>query len=725
MSVGEEGGASEGAGGSEGSGSGESDTLAALARATAGLPAHEDRPEQRDMAVAVAKAIKGERHLIVRAGTGTGKSLAYLVPALTLGAKVVVSTATKALQDQLAQRDLPRLESSLGRKFRFAVLKGRSNYICRQRVEEIAGAGQQLALEAPGRGAQSALAKEVWELVEWAKRQAGAGGRGGGEPGSGEPGSGDRAQLSFEPSDLAWSQVSTGWRECPGAAECPSGGGCFVELARKKAAEADVVVVNTHLYATSLALEEAAILPDHDLVVFDEAHELEDIASAAFGFEIGGARLGGVARLARPLGVAPGAVSGIEDIASSLAGVLRAHRDKALPRPLDQDLAGVLGLLRERVAALSEELRKLQRSSGPLGEDGGLAVEAGGGRRPRRSAVRSASPGSPSSQGLSSSPGSSSSREDAGAARQRAQKAVSHLLDDVNSLLELPEGQLAWVEGPESSLVVKVAPVDVGAALSERLWSQKDAPTAVLTSATVPPHLGERLGLAASAYEELDVGSPFKYSEQALLYCPLNLPDPRAVGFESAMHEELVALIEAAEGRALALFTSWRAMGAAVEAVRPRVPWKVLVQGQLPKPKLVAEFGSDEHSCLFATMSFWQGLDVPGPALSLVTIDRLPFPRPDDPLLSARRSALGPSAFQLIDLPRAATLLAQGAGRLVRSRGDKGVVAVLDRRLGKAAYKWELVNALPPMKRTRSREEVVEFLACVREAGGNVDLPAE
>ncbi|MCL6092187.1 MAG: ATP-dependent DNA helicase, partial [Actinobacteria bacterium] len=538
---------------------------------------------------------------------------------------------------------------------------------------------------------------------------------------SGGPGSGDRAGLSFEPSELAWSQVSIGWRECPGAAECPSGGQCFVELARKKAAEADVVVVNTHLYATSLAVEEAGLLPAHDLVVFDEAHELEDIVSAAFGFEISGARVGGLARAARPLGLAPGAISGLEEAALSLAGVLRSYRDKALPRPLGQELAGAVGLLRERVAALAEELRKLQRSGGTLGAVSLGTVTVGAG---------TLATGEPRGQGANKPQGAKREatkaprREprrpqgrpqlDAGAARQRAQKAASQLLEDINNLLELPEGQLAWVEGPENAPLVKVAPIDVGAALSAKLWSKQGAPTAVLTSATVPSHLGERLGLASGAFVEMDVGSPFEYSEQALLYCPLHLPDPRAPGFEAAMHEELVGLIEAAEGRALALFTSWRAMRAALDVVRGRVAWKVLAQGELPKPKLIGEFGSDEHSCLFATMGFWQGVDVPGPALSLVTIDRLPFPRPDDPLLSARRSALGASAFQLIDLPRAATLLAQGAGRLVRSRQDRGVVAVFDRRLGKAPYRWELVKALPPMRRTRSRQEVVEFLCSLR-----------
>ncbi len=200
------------------------------------------------------------------------------------------------------------------------------------------------------------------------------------------------------------------------------------------------------------------------------------------------------------------------------------------------------------------------------------------------------------------------------------------------------------------------------------------------------------------------------YEEQALLYCPVDLPDPRDANFEGAMHEELISLIEAAEGRTLALFTSWRAMKAAADVVRGRVPWTILTQSDLPKVKLVDVFSSDEHSCLFATMGFWQGVDVPGPSLSLVTIDRLPFPRPDDPLLRARRDALGGRAFELIDVPRAATLLAQGAGRLIRSRQDRGVVAVFDRRLGKARYRWELVDSLPPMRRTKSRVEVETFL---------------
>jgi ATP-dependent DNA helicase DinG len=659
------------------------------------------------MAMAVADAITNQRHLVVQAGTGTGKSLAYLVPALALGRRMVVATATKALQDQLAQRDLPLLARSLGLRFEFAVLKGRSNYICRQRVNEIAGGGQQGALDDDGRGwpglggapvELGRLGREVRRLVDWAgggapegtvakkgkKRSDGAKAA---APGAGgvvgtKPAvtfSGDRAELGFEPSDAAWAQVSTGWRECPGASQCPSGADCFAEAARRRAGVADVVVVNTHLYTTALAIPEADLLPAHDLVIFDEAHELEDIASAALGFDLNGARLVALARLARPLVARPVAVAAVEDGGSLLVAALRPYRDRALGQPLDKDVAEALVVVRERVSRLLEELRQAGRSAGPAASGGDSTADAG-----------------------------------AGARRQRAQKAAAHLLDDVNQILELPGSQIAWVEGPENAPVLRVAPVDVGGALWERLWGREDAPTAVLASATIPPRLGQRLGLAEGSFDELNVGSPFCYPEQALLYCPVHLPDPRAAGFEDAMHAELVALIEAAEGRALALFTSWRAMQAAAEVVRQQVPWAIFTQSDLPKPKLVASFTEDEHSCLFATMGFWQGVDVPGASLSLVTIDRLPFARPDDPLLRARRAALGPRAFELIDVPRAATLLAQGVGRLVRSKQDRGVVAVLDRRLAKASYRWELVNALPPMRRTRHRAEVEDFLAHLR-----------
>jgi ATP-dependent DNA helicase DinG len=301
--------------------------------------------------------------------------------------------------------------------------------------------------------------------------------------------------------------------------------------------------------------------------------------------------------------------------------------------------------------------------------------------------------------------------EDDNASRARSLQAASHLVGDVDVVNGASLDHVVWVEVVGAAAVVRIAPVDVSEVLSERLWTAGDdgAITAVLTSATVPRGLAARLGIPPDAFDELDVGTPFDFEHRALLYCAAHLPDPRSPGYEAAMRDELVALLDAAGGRTLALFTSRRAMAAAANDVATRVPYRVLSQSDLPKPALLREFRDDETSCLFATMGFWQGVDVPGAALSQVVIDRLPFAPPDEPLLQARRQRAGANAFRLIDLPRAATLLAQGAGRLIRSSSDRGVVAVLDPRLASGSYRWDLVNALPPMRRTRNRDDVVAF----------------
>ena len=628
---------------------------AALDRVVGGLPGGGDsRPGQRKMAAAVDRAITQRRHLIVGAQTGTGKSLAYLVPALLSGSRVVVATATKALQDQLGNKDLPFLAERLGVPFEFAVLKGRANYLCRQRALEVAGGGDQLELSAAEPGgpgmdgaALGAFGRQVRRLIEWSMTAA----------------TGDRADLAFEPQARAWALVSVGSSECPGASRCPSGDVCFAEAARAKAALADVVVVNTHLYATHLA-SGGAVLPPHDVVIFDEAHELEDVASSSLGLEMAPGRFFALARNAKPLVTNAAIPNAVEDGATRLAAVLDRHRSKRLTRPLPEEMETVLTVLRERVARLSAALRQADQADPPR--------------------------------------------------KARAQQAAGQLADELDQVLALPPTSVAWIEGPTYAPLLKVAPIEIAPLLKALLWEGEDAPTVVLTSATIPPNLATRLGIPEGSYDELDVGSPFDYPNQALLYCAVHLPDPRNERYELAMHQELEALIRAAAGRTLALFTSWRAMEAAAKALRPALPWPVLTQSELPKPALLAAFKGDEHSCLFATMGFWQGVDIPGSALSLVAIDRIPFPRPDEPLLQARRDLLGRAAFGAIDLPRAATLLAQGAGRLIRSPTDRGVVAVLDPRLATANYRWDLVRALPPMRRTRHRQEVEDFLACLR-----------
>jgi ATP-dependent DNA helicase DinG len=298
--------------------------------------------------------------------------------------------------------------------------------------------------------------------------------------------------------------------------------------------------------------------------------------------------------------------------------------------------------------------------------------------------------------------------EEAKQRKLRAQILTGRAIEHLDLALDHPVGYVDFVSGSPDLPRLEIAPLDVGPTMRDGVWGSR---TAILTSATIPISLRERVGLPADGTDVADVGSPFDYPHQALLYCAMHLPDPRHDTYRAAVHDELVALIGAAGGRTLALFTSWKAMDLAAAAVRERVEVPILTQRDLPKPALVARFAADESTCIFATAGFFQGVDVPGRTLSLVVIDRLPFPRPDDPLLSARRELLGPTAFAQIDIPRAAMLLAQASGRLIRNATDRGVVAVLDRRLGTARYRWDIVKALPPMRRTRDRAEVERFLA--------------
>ncbi len=623
-----------------------------LQTVTGALPGGgEHRPGQIEMAELVESAIERGRHLVVQAGTGTGKSLAYLLPAVRSGRTVVVATATKALQDQLAGKDLPFLAEQLERPVAYAVLKGRSNYVCRQRIEEVSADESQLALDGlAGRAPRS----ELQRLAAWAA----------------ETPSGDRADLDWEPSNVAWSAVSVTSRECPGAQRCPKGRSCFAELARAAAAEADVVVVNTHLYG--LDLESAGVvLPEHDVVVIDEAHQLEDTISATFGSELTAGRFANAARSVQAIVDDPAAVDGVVAAGTRLGQVLAEHVGRRLRGELDHDIADALALARERLDRVAASLRKID--------------EAGRG-------------------------------EDVVARKHRATKLTGTLMAEIDLVLDPPETSVRWVEGPEHEPALKLAPVDVGEVLRDVLWSTR---TVVLTSATLPALLPVQLGLGPDDHDRADVGSPFDYEHHALLYCAAELPDPRADGHEAALLAELTSLIGAAGGRTLALFTSFRAMDAAVEHLRRTLDTPVLSQRDLPKPALVAAFSDDWSASLCATMGFWQGIDVPGPSLSLVTLDRLPFPRPDEPLLQARREKARADAFRLVDLPRAATMLAQGAGRLIRSADDRGVVAVLDPRLARQkAYRWELIRALPPMRRTRDRAEVEAYLRALRAEDG-------
>ena len=474
---------------------------------------------------------------------------------------------------------------------------------------------------------------------------------------------GDRAELP-ELDDRTWRLVSVSRDECPGARRCPVGDDCLAERARRKAATADIIVVNLHLYAIEVMIE--GILPAHDLVVIDEAHQLEDIMSEAAGRQVSPARLQAAARATGAVVAERDAPVAVEEAATLLQALLEPMVGERLTEGFDDDAGVSIDLIRGRVERLLNALR----------------------------AVPEDAPADTAAKAL------------------RARQAVTSLLDDIDYVRWPVDDDVLWVDGPPHNPSLRSTPVAIDELLHENLWAKR---AGVLTSATMSATASARLGLPA-ATPILDVGSPFDFENNALLYCPTDLPDPRSAESRDARLAELEALIVAAGGRTLALFTSWAAMRDAAAHLEPRLPWPVLVQGEGSKMALLESFTNHNESCLFATMSFWQGVDVPGSTCNLVVIDRLPFPRPDNPVLQARRERAGSAAFRTIDLPRAATLLAQGAGRLIRSSTDRGVVAILDPRLATSRnYRWDLINALPPMRRTKDRSEVETLLRDLRD----------
>lgn len=608
--------------------------------ATGALDATERRPGQVAMAEAVSAVMESGRHAVITAGTGTGKTLAYLVPLVASGRRAVVATATKALQDQVAARDLPHVVASLadelGRTVTWSVLKGRSNYLCLQRLDELRG---RLDPEVP--------AEVLERLVEWSERTD----------------SGDVSTVDWPVPEQHLRPATVGADECPGASKCPRGAECFAERARSRAADSDVVVVNLHLYGLDLA-SDGMILPEHDLVVIDEAHQLEDVISSAAGSSAGPGSVSSCAAAIRGVIRDAALDAALAGAAAGLAAALAPSLNGRLPTPLAGPVRTALGVARVQVEAAVAAVRRVTSADA--------------------SVVQRAA---------------------------RASTSALRLLDSLDRLLDAGTDAVAFVSGTAQQPRLEVAPLNVGDFLEEHLWSRR---TVVLTSATIPVTLPARLGLGADAADVADVGSPFDYAEQALLYCARHLPDPRDPARSERVHEEIERLILAAGGRTLALFTSWRAMRDAADRLEHRLPFTLLRQDDLPKMALIDAFTDDVESCLFATQGFFQGVDVPGPALSLVIVDKIPFPRPDDPLLSARREVEGDRAFSTIDVPLAATQLAQAAGRLIRSRTDHGVVAVLDPRLATKGYGGRIVAALPPMTPTANFEAVERFF---REIG--------
>lgn len=618
------------------------------------------RPGQVQMAEAVAHAFATGEHLAVQAGTGTGKSLAYLVPAiaraLTEESPVVVSTATIALQRQLVDRDLPRLVDALvdqlPRRPRFALLKGRRNYLCLNKVHngaaDDASDVPQEELFSPV--ASSALGRDVLRLTEWASVTE----------------TGDRDELSPGVPERSWSQVSVSARECLGMARCPFGTDCFAEKARAEAGRADVVVTNHALLAID-AIAEASVLPEHHLLVIDEAHELTDRVTSAATAELTPAPLGVATRRVARL-VDPELSSRLE---AAVATFSAAIHDTAPGRMdyLDDELKTYLTALRDAAAAARSGI-----DPGPADPKAAAA---------RTEAIAALS--------------------DIADTAARALDSFGPAIPDRTDVvwLDHEEQRGSGATGPRP--VLRVAPLSVAALLRGRLF---DTATTVLTSATLT--VGGTFDAMASAWgladgpkwQGLDVGSPFDHAKAGILYIAAHLPPPGRDGAGADEQlDEIAGLIEACGGRTLGLFSSMRAAKAAAESMRQRLDTPVLCQGEDGTAALVERFAADPQTSLFGTLSLWQGVDVPGSSCSLVIIDRIPFPRPDDPLLTARQRAVaarGGNGFMTVAAGHAALLLAQGAGRLLRRIEDRGVVAILDSRIATARYGGYLRASLPP-----------------------------
>jgi ATP-dependent DNA helicase DinG len=625
--------------------------LALLDRITAHLPGGgESREGQRQMVAAVAQAFSRQEHAVIEAGTGVGKSLAYLVPAAMSGHRVVIATATKNLQDQLASKDAPTV-AAVATRTKVAVLKGKNNYLCRNRAQATGG-GAQLSFD-DGSSVPKGVADQMRRVLRWAE----------------ETETGDRDELSFEIDPRAWRGLSVTPQECLGRAQCPQGHNCFHELAKDRAAASNIVIVNTHLYAAHLA-SGSMLLPAHDYVVFDEAHEVLDIFASLLGTSLNASRLRAFAAVAKPL-VGTQFAETANDLATSadrLATVLEIQYDAQELTGLGPDAQREVDTASALVTRLIESIRSLQPS--------GAEDEA------RK--IRTLGPG-------------------------------VHLGNDLARVAHPAKGEILYLSRRDKEIDLEINLVDVGPRLHDDLWGNV---TAVLTSATIPDSLPAQLGLDDVRIQTF--ASPFDYPHNSLLYVPAGFPGRNQTGAEKAIIDELVTLIEAAGGRTLALFTNRAVMNRVAEAVEERIDTTVLVQGTLSRQRIIELFRDSAEASLFAVTSFWQGIDVPGHSLSLVTIDRLPFSVPNDPLLKARQERSSNPFFE-VDLPRATMLLAQGVGRLIRNRTDRGVVAVLDTRLAEARYKSLLFKKLPPMKRTRDQAEVTAFLRELRQSPPTLD----
>lgn len=624
------------------------------------------REGQVRMTNAVARALATHRHLAVQAGTGTGKSMAYLVPAIEhaqrTGSTVVVSTATIALQNQLVGRDLPRLVEALDgvvdRTPSFAIVKGRSNYVCLQRV------GQAEADDAAQPSLDSGSPVELTELGAHMQRVRDF---------AQDSDTGDRDDLAPGVPDTVWRAVSVTAKECIGASRCPFGADCFAEKARAEASDVDVVVTNHAMLAID-ALADANILPEHDVVIVDEAHELDARITAVATTELSAQALVLAANRAAKLDPAAKAADDLKGLADELADMLQLEQQGRLLELTDHVQDTLVGV-RDTVMQLRDKIRS---GAAPDESD----------NDPERAAER--------------------------------QNLANHLLELHEGIvrmfdtLEAPPDKtrdVLWL----NNKTLKVAPLSVAGLLSDRVFSSN---TVVLTSATLSVGgnfnaLAAAWGLPKGTWDGLDAGTPFDPRKAGILYTPRHIPEPGRDGLAPATLDEIAGLIMAAGGRTLGLFASRRAAEQAAAEMRKRLPFDILCQGDDTIPALVKRFADSENTCLFGTLTLWQGVDVPGRSCSLVIIDKIPFPRPDDPLLQARKEAAdaaGRNGFMEVAATHASLFMAQGAGRLLRSVDDRGVVAVLDKRLVEKRYGSFIRSSMPSFWPTHDPDVVTQAL---------------
>jgi ATP-dependent DNA helicase DinG len=616
---------------------------------------YEHRPGQLQMAEIVHDAFEQHHHAVVEAGTGTGKTLAYLIPAICSGRRVVISTATKSLQEQLYQKDVPFLQKHFARNLKVAVMKGRTNFLCRTKLHQIADAPVLKGLDEMDAFRQ---------IREWAQLTD----------------TGDRSELTFltDDSDL-WARIDARRDTCTGQ-KCEHFDQCFVTQMRQRAAEADIIIVNHHLFFADLALKDDdfhSILPEYSAVIFDEAHEIEDVASDYFGRQISNYRF--------------------EELSRDAEQTLRT---------LQMSSPAVV----KRTMRIRERSREFFDGFPP--RDGRFPFT-----RPERESFLSQHHETYDSlmtalKGLETELAAMTSKPEE---LIRIGRRSFEIRQELAFLFESDEkNYVYWYERRNKGVFLTATPIDVSQILRARLFEQFD--TVVLTSATLTvggrfEFIRQRLGI--DHVKERTLPPEFDYGEQALLYLPTKMPDVRDAGFSSKAADEIVQLLEHSQGRAFCLFTSYNQMNDLYERVRTRVGFPLMLQGTAPRSVLLERFKNTPAAVLFATSSFWQGVDVPGEQLSLVIVDRLPFAVPSDPIVAARVRALqedGRNPFSEFQVPQAVLALKQGFGRLIRTKTDRGVLALLDTRIQRMPYGKIFLESLPAYRVTHNSADAARFL---------------